>query len=285
MRRPWVNTDVPLWLYENTKKVEHPVNQNTLTTRYTEKATQFIKENQDDPFFLYLAYAMPHLPVRTRDDFRGKSRSGLYGDVIQTIDWSVGEVLKALTDTGKDENTLVVFTSDNGPWLNLPARMLQDGNKPWHAGSPGLLRGSKATTYEGGVRTPCIVRWPGKIAAGRRSAEIVSSIDLYRTFVTLGKGNMPMTESDSYDLIPFLLGRSEQSPRKDFYYFHGRRLDGLRSGPWKIRYKDGLELFHLDLDPAEKYNRAEEKPAIVERLTAQLEAMAQATDAQRTWKQ
>jgi arylsulfatase A len=285
MRRPWVNTDVPLWLYENTKKIEHPVNQNTLTTRYTEKATQFIKENQDGPFFLYLAYSMPHLPVRTRNDFRGKSRSGLYGDVIQTIDWSVGDVLKALEDTGAADNTLVVFTSDNGPWLNLPARMLQDGNKPWHAGSPGLLRGSKATTYEGGVRTPCIVKWPAKIAAGRRSAEIVSSIDFYRTFVTLGKGNMPTTESDSYDLIPFLLGETEQSPRKDFYYFHGRRLDGLRAGPWKIRYKDGLELFHLDLDPAEKYNRAGEKPLIVERLTDQLEAMAQATNAQRTWKQ
>ena len=283
MRRPWVNTDVPLWLYENTKKVENPVNQNTLTTRYTDKAVQFIEQHQEGPFFLYLAYAMPHLPVRTRDDFRGQSRSGLYGDVIQTIDWSVGEVLKALKKTGADENTLVVFTSDNGPWLNLPARMLQDGNKPWHAGSPGPLRGAKGTTYEGGVRTPCIVRWPGKISPGRRSAEIVSSIDLYRTFVTLAKGAMPANQSDSHNLTSFILGQTDQSPRKDFYYFHGRRLDGLRSGPWKLRYKDGLELFNLDLDPAEKYNRAEEKPEIVERLTTQLETMAKSTNAQRSW--
>lgn len=283
MRRPWVNTDVPLWLYENTKKVEHPVTQETLTTRYTAKAKAFITEHRDEPFFLYLAYAMPHLPVRTRDDFRGKSRAGLYGDVIQTIDWSVGEILETLAEHHLDDNTLVVFTSDNGPWLNLPARMLQDGNRPWHTGSPGPLRGAKGTTYEGGVRTPCIIKWPNRIQAGGTSAEIVSSMDFYRTFVSLAGGGMPSLTSDSHDLTPFLLGKTDRSPRSAFYYFHGRRLDGLRAGDWKIRYKDGIELFNLELDPAERYNRAEELPDIVAALTERLNTMAQATGAQKTW--
>ena len=283
MKRPWVNTEVPLWLYENTEKIEHPVVQETLTTRYTEKAIDFIKQSDEQPFFLYLAYAMPHLPVRTRDDFRNKSRAGLYGDVIQTIDWSVGRVLESVKQQGLDRNTLIVFTSDNGPWLNLPARMLQDGNKPWHAGSPGLLRGAKGTTYEGGVRTPCIIRWPDKIVPGRRSAEIVSSLDLYQTFVALAQGTMPPLVTDSLDLRPFLFGHTQESPRQEFFYFHGSRLDGLRSGPWKLRYQDGLELFHLDLDPSERFNRASDHPEIVKRLTARMEDMATAVQAKRTW--
>ena len=283
MRRPWVNTDVPLWLYENTKKIEHPVVQETLTTRYTAKAISFIKEQKESPFFLYLAYAMPHLPVRTSEVFRNQSRSGLYGDVIQTIDWSVGQILKTLRETEIDKDTLVVFTSDNGPWLNLPARMLQEGNQRWHAGSPGLLRGAKGTTYEGGVRTPCIVRWPGQIESGSRSAEIVSSLDLYRTFANIAGADMPAAISDSYDLSGFLRGQTDRSPRQHLFYFHGQRLDGLRVGPWKIRYKDGLQLFNLDLDPAEQYDRAKDKPELVDQLTQRLEAMAQATRAKRTW--
>lgn len=279
MRRPWVNTDVPLWLYENTEKVEHPVNQNTLTTRYTKKATEFIRQDHKQPFFLYLAYAMPHLPVRTREDFRNQSRSGLYGDVVQTLDWSVGRILQALKERKLDDQTLVVFTSDNGPWLNLPARMLQDGNQPWHAGSPGLLRGSKGTTYEGGVRTPCLLRWPGQIPAGGRSAEIVSSIDFYRTFLTLAGGEMPEGVWDSHDLTPFLMGQTTQSPREDFFYFHGNRLDGCRRGAWKILFRNGLELFNLDLDPSERYNRAEEHPILVKELTARIKSMAASTGA------
>ncbi len=283
MRRPWVNTDVPLWLYENTTRIEHPVTQETLTTRYTDRAIRFIRQHRENPFFLYLAYAMPHLPVRTKDEFRGQSRAGLYGDVIQTIDWSVGQILASLEKYGVADNTLVVFTSDNGPWLNLPARMLQDGNLPWHAGSPGLLRGSKGTTYEGGVRTPCLVRWPGHIPAGSRSAEMVSSLDFYRTFARIAGAEMPDRLSDSHDLTPFLTGMTDRSPRKEFYYFHGSRLDGLRSGPWKIRYQDGLELFNLDLDPSERYNRAEEKPDLVKQLTERLEQMAASTAARKTW--
>lgn len=284
MIRPWVQTDVPLWLYENEKKIEHPVDQNSLTTRYTERASSFIRDHKGDPFFLYLAYAMPHLPLKTRSDFRGKSHAGLYGDVIQTLDWSVGEILKTIKEEGLEENTLIIFTSDNGPWLNLPKRMLQKGNLPWHAGSPGPLRGAKGTTYEGGVRTPCIIKWKGQIPSHRESAQIVSSLDFYRTFVSLSGASMPETQSDSYDLTPFLFGKTARSPRSSFFYFHGGRLDGLRSGSWKIRYKDGLELFHLNLDPSERYNRANEHPELVAKLTDRLEMMAMKTGARRTWK-
>ncbi|MCA9419276.1 MAG: sulfatase-like hydrolase/transferase, partial [Candidatus Omnitrophica bacterium] len=146
MRRPWVQTDIPLKLYRNTTPIESPVDQSTLTERYTEEAIRFIKESGDQPFFIYLAHSMPHLPISTSEKFRGKSESGLYGDVIETLDWSTGRIRETLRDRGIEENTLVIFTSDNGPWLDLPDRMLQEGNKRWYAGSPGPLRGSKGTT-------------------------------------------------------------------------------------------------------------------------------------------
>ena len=274
MRRPWVNTDVPLYLYENTKKVEHPVNQDTLTTRYTEHAVDFIRKNKDGPFFLYLAYAMAHLPIHTTDEFRGTSRAGLYGDVIATIDWSVGQILATLKELGLDENTLVVFTSDNGPWLNLPKRMLQGGNQPWHQGTPGPLRGYKHTTYEGGLREPAIVRWPGRIPPGRDSADMAALMDLYVTFVKLGGGQLPDHPVDGHDLMPWLQGRTDRSPRKEFLYCLHGRIEALRDGPWKLRTQDGVELFNLESDPSERYNRADEKPEIVRRLAQRMEEMA-----------
>jgi arylsulfatase A-like enzyme len=277
MRRPWVQTDVPLWLYENSKKIEHPVDQDTLTTRYTEHAIQFIRDAQDEPFFLYLAYSMPHLPIHTTERFRGKSRAGLYGDVIETIDWSVGKIVQTLRDLGREEDTIVVFTSDNGPWLNLPARMLQEGNLPWHAGSPGPLRGAKGTTYEGGVRVPCIVNWPGQIPGARTSPEMAATMDLYATLLKAGGGELPNHPVDGHDLMPFLKGRTSKSPREDFLYFRGRRPPrGVRVGPWKLHYGDGVELFNLDVDPNERYNRAADKPEIVNRLKGKLEEMARA---------
>ena len=283
MIKPWVQTDVPLWLYENTKKIEHPVDQDTLTTRYTERAVKFVKESGRDPFFLYLAYNMPHLPIHTAGGFQGRSRAGLFGDVIETIDWSAGEIVKALRESGKESNTFVVFTSDNGPWLNLPARMLQDGNLPWHAGTPGLLRGAKHTTYEGGVRVPCIIRWPDQLPGGRTSPEMAATMDLYVTLIRAAGGKLPGHPVDGYDLRPFLSGAEKKSPRREFFYYHRGGFKGVRSEAWKLRHSDEgeTELFNLELDPSERYNRAEEKPEIVARLATRLEEMSKETETSR----
>ncbi len=275
MRRPWVKTDVPLWLYENTRKIEHPVDQDTLTTRYTEHAVDFIEKAKDEPFFLYLAYSMAHLPIHTTEKFRGKSRAGLFGDVMQTIDWSVGQVVETLRKTGNENNTIVVFASDNGPWLNLPARMLQEGNLPWHAGLPGHLSGAKHTTLEGGPRTPCIISWPGQIPSGQTSAEMAAGMDLYVTLVKAAGGKLPGYPLDGHDLMPFLRGRTQKSPRDTFLYYKGRGApEALRVGPWKLRTVDGIQLYNLDIDPSERYNRAEEKPELVEQLTKRMRQLA-----------
>lgn len=269
MIRPWVQTDVPLWLYRNTERIEHPVDQDRLTMRYTDEVVEFVQRKSEIPFFVYLAYSMPHLPLRTSGRFRGTSRGGLYGDVIQGIDWSVGRVLRALEESGQREETIVIFTSDNGPWLNLPDRMLAGGVRPWHAGSPGPLRGAKQTTYEGGVRVPCIIRWPGEIPAGTVSAEIAATLDLYATLLTVGGAELP-PGGDGHDLMPLWMGRTAQSPRREFIYHRGSQQQGIRAGPWKLRTVDGDELFQLDFDPSERYNVADEHPEIVAELRARL---------------
>lgn len=264
MIKPWVQTDEPLWLYRDTERVEHPVDQDQLTMRYTAEVVDVIREQSDRPFFAYLAYSMPHLPLRTAGRFRGTSRAGLFGDVIEAIDWSAGEILRALERAGKRDETIVIFTSDNGPWLNLPERMLSGGVRPWHAGSPGPLRGAKHTTYEGGVRVPFIVRWPGEVPAGGVTAEISATVDVYATLLAAAGEAAP--GSDGFDLRDFWAGRTAQSPRRDFIYHRGSAVQGIRVGPWKLRTVDGDELFHLDFDHSERYNVAEEQPEIVAEL-------------------
>jgi arylsulfatase A-like enzyme len=277
-RKPWVQTDEPLALYRGTEIVEHPINQNTLTTRYTDEAVQFIRERSEEnrPFFFYLAYNMPHLPLHTAERFRGQSAAGLYGDVIETIDWSVGEVLAALRTAGVAENTLVFFASDNGPWLDLPARMLQAGNRPWHAGSPGPLRGWKRTTYEGGARVPAMIRWPGRVAAGQDTDELVASPDIYRTLLEVGAAELPDHPVDGHDLTPFLTGQAEESPRDRYYYFLDGDLEALREGKWKLRVAgDTTQLFNLRTDPSERFNRAAEQSARVAQMRQQMQQFAQ----------
>ncbi len=269
MIKPWVQTDEPLWLYRNAERVEHPVDQDQLTLRYTAEIVDVIREKSDKPFFAYLAYNMPHLPLRTAGRFRGKSRSGLYGDVIEAIDWSAGEILQTLDETGQRDETIVVFTSDNGPWLNLPNRMLSGGVVPWHAGSPGPLRGAKHTTYEGGVRVPFIVRWPGTVPPGTVTAEMGATLDLYATLIAAGGGDLP-NGSDGHDLTALWAGRTGQSPRLEFMYHRGSRVQGIRAGPWKLRTIEGNELFHLDVDPSERFNVASEQPEIVAELRERL---------------
>jgi arylsulfatase A-like enzyme len=277
MMPPFVQTSIPLRAYRNAEAIEGDVDQDALTERYTTEAVEFIQRAAPKgPFFLYLAHNMPHLPIHASGRFRGRSPAGLYGDVIEMLDWSSGEVVDALEKAGVSGRTIVVFTSDNGPWLDLPARMLQAGNSAWHAGSPGLLRGWKATTYEGGVRVPAIVRWPGVVPAGQVSNEITASMDLFVTLATAGGGLLPRDVAfDGHDLRPFLSG-SASSPRHDYFYINGKEVEGVRIDEWKLRVAAGSapELYQLDLDPSERFNRAADEPAIVAKLRKRLEAFA-----------
>jgi|YelNatPaOPRAMG01_1025707.scaffolds.fasta_scaffold02538_14 arylsulfatase A-like enzyme len=283
---PWVQTKRPLELYRDTKPVERLEDQSTLTQRYTEEAVRVIRAAGSQPFLLYLAYAMPHLPVSASGKFLGSSRAGLYGDVIETLDWSAGEILKTLRAQGIDEHTLVVFTSDNGPWHNLPPRMLQKGVEPWHTGTKGLLRGAKGTTYEGGQRVPFIARWPGVIPPRQVSADMASTLDLFPTLVKAAGGKLPGDRVyDGFDILPFLQGK-EPSPRRSFFYFSGKTLEAFREGSWKCRYsragrtdvKAGEpfppELFNVDVDPAEAYDVYGRHKEIADRMLQRMREFA-----------
>lgn len=275
-RKPWVQTDVPLGMYRGTEMIEHPLKQDSLTVRYTEEATSYIEEHSggEQPFFFYLAYNMPHLPIHTTEEFRGQSNAGLYGDVVETVDWSVGQVLAALEEQGVADDTIVFFASDNGPWLNLPDRMLQQGNEPWHAGSPGPLRGAKATSYEGGARVPAMIRWPGHVESGVDTDALVASPDIYRTLLSAAGAEEPDVPLDGHDLMPFLRGETETSPRERYHYFLGD-LEAMRDGRWKLRVAgDSTQLFDLRTDPDERFNRADDRPELVEEMRAQMEAFA-----------
>ena len=281
-RKPWVQTDVPLGLYRGTEMIEHPLKQDSLTVRYTAEATRYIDAHSggEQPFFFYLAYNMPHLPIHTTEEFRGQSDAGLYGDVIETIDWSVGQVLAALEEQGVADNTIVFFASDNGPWLNLPDRMLQAGNKPWHAGSPGPLRKYKHTGYEGGARVPAMIRWPGQIEAEVDTDELVASPDIYRTLLNAAGADAPDLPLDGHDLMPFLRGETDASPRERYYYFLGD-LEAMREGRWKLRLADDTtQLFDLRTDPGEQFNRVGDRPELVEEMRAQMKAFADSVGAQ-----
>ena len=287
MMPPWVQTEKPLQLWRDTEPVEYPVQQSTLTTRYTDEAVRFIEESQGDPFFLYLAYSMPHVPIHTREDFQGNSRAGLYGDVIETIDWSAGEILRALSRAGVEQNTIVVFTSDNGPWLNMPPRMFQEGIvEPWHAGSPGpFTRGAKGTSFEGGFRVPAIMKWVGRVPEHHTYREIATTMDLFVTLANAGGAELPSALTlDGIDLAPFL-DRGPGPSDREFLYFQGKKLEAIRIGKWKLRIgaeigedataveDTSVQLFDLEVDPAERYNVAERYPEAVTRLRARLEAM------------
>jgi len=246
-------------LMRNEDIIEHPANQPTLTLRYTKESIKFISENKDRPFFLYLPHTMPHVPLFASEKFKGKSKRGLYGDVIEEIDWSVGEILKTLKELGIDEKTLVLFTSDNGPWLSKRA----------NGGSALPLRDGKFSTYEGGMREPCIARWPGKIPAGKVCNEVCASIDLLPTFAKLAGGRVPDYRIiDGRDIWPLMSGRpSEKSPHKAFFYYRGNKLEAVRSGRWKLRRTNKVELYDLEDDISEKHNLAAMYPEMVKRLT------------------
>jgi arylsulfatase A-like enzyme len=273
----------PLPLIEGDKVIQEMPDQTQLTTWYTERAVKFIEKNRDRPFLLYVAHSMPHVPLHVSDKFKGKSPRGLYGDVIMEIDWSVGQILQTLNRLGLDERTLVIFTSDNGPWLSY-------GD---HGGSAGPLREGKGTMFEGGVRVPCIMRWPGKIPAGTATNELAATIDVLPTIAKLVGAKLPAGRIiDGKDIWPLMSGQpGAKSPHNAYYYYWGHDLQAVRSGRWKlhlphaysslgeprggggkpgpyVQKKIGLTLYDLEADVGEKIDVAGQHPDIVRRLQA-----------------
>jgi len=270
----------PLPLIAGTKTIEQNPDQTQLTTSYTEHAVKFIDQNKDRPFFLYVPHSMPHVPLFVSDKYKDKSEQGRYGDVISEIDWSVGQILEAIKKNGLDDNTLVIFTSDNGPWLSY-------GN---HGGSAGPLREGKGTTWEGGVREPCIMRWPGKIPAGTVCNEVAATIDILPTLAGLTNTQLPDHPIDGKDIWPLMSGeQNANTPHEAYYYYWSKHLQAIRSGQWKLHFphkfrsltgtpgKDGqpagytvgtteMALYNLANDIGETTDVQDQHPEVVARL-------------------
>jgi len=272
-------------LMRNEEVIEENPDQRQLTERYTAQAIQFIKENKGRPFFLYLPHTFPHVPLYVSERFKGTSARGLYGDVIECIDWSTGRILDTLKELGLDDNTLVIFTSDNGPWLVMKE----------NGGSAAPLRAGKNTTYEGGMRVPCIMRWPGKIPAGSVCSEIATTMDLLPTFAALAGGTPPTDRTiDGKDIRPLLAGTPDvKSPHEAFFYYGGGgyNLEAVRSGRWKLVFERTLKkefpyrriagggetvpeaLYDLEKDIGEQNNLIADHPDVADRLRALAETM------------
>jgi arylsulfatase A-like enzyme len=253
--------------------------QTRLVEIYTKEAVDFIGRNKDQPFYLYFAHNAVHTPIHPGVAFAGKSQNGRFGDWVEEVDWSVGQVLEALRSQGLDKDTLVVFTSDNGPWLIRGA----DG------GSAGPLRGGKGSTWEGGVREPTIAWWPGHVPAGSVNDAVAGTIDLLPTFVSLAGGTVPATPViDGRDITPILLGQSKESAREAHYYFASYDLQAVRQGRWKLaiapqsegmgkqaaKTPAGMRLYDLDAEIGEQTDVAAQHPEVVAKLKALADKMA-----------
>jgi arylsulfatase A-like enzyme len=250
------------------EEIERPADQFTITRRYTEKAVAFIREHRDRPFFVYLAHSMMHIPLFASPEFDGRSPAGLYGDAIEEVDWSVGEIVATLRELGLEERTLVVFTSDNGPWVVFHT----------HGGSAGLLRGAKGDTFEGGMREPTVMWGPGLVVP-RVVREMGSTLDLLPTFCALAGVEPPGDRVlDGFDLSPVLRGEGA-SPRDEMMFYRAREIRAARVGPFKAHYVTQTEytgdprlehdpplLFDLEVDPAERFNVAARHPEALERI-------------------
>ena len=276
---------VPLWRDEEVVE-PHPVDQSTLTERYTDEAIAFIEENQDRPFFLYLAHTCPHIPLYPSSEHRGESEAGIYGDVVEDLDRSTGRLLDALARLGLEDETLVLVTSDNGPWFQ---------------GSPGTVRGRKSESFEGGPRVPFIARWPGRIPAGGVSGEPVNGIDVLPTMLRL-TGIAPPEDRvlDGRDIWP-VLAEGAPTPHQALYFYKGARLEALRVGHHKAHARHpvlggllpiaalfwkGPWLIDLERDPYESYDVSERQPKVATRLFAMMEARnAEMARNPRGWRQ
>jgi arylsulfatase A-like enzyme len=270
-------------LYENNAPVATTDDMGSLTRTLTEKAIAFLRAQRSQPFFLYLAHPMVHSIIGASAEFRGKSRGGLYGDAVEELDFYTGRLLDVLDELHLRDNTLVVFTSDNGTWSNNREKLgpRHQGAIAW--GSSGPLREAKGSTYEGGSRVPCVVRWPGHVPAGRVSPALFASLDFLPTFGHLAGYEPPRDRIiDGVDQTELLLGRSPRGARDHFHYFSQNELHAVRQGKWKLRLpalkvfyeyvKDrgtaDAELYDLESDIGETRNVARENPAVVTRLTA-----------------
>lgn len=269
----------PLPLVRDLQTIEEEPDQSLLIQQYTAEAISFIASNAAGPFFLYYAHTMPHVPLYTSDNFTGSSEQGAYGDVIQEIDWSVGEVMKALETAGVTENTLVIFTSDNGPWRVF-------GN---HGGSCGPLRGRKGTTWECGIRVPFIARWPGHIPAGSTNDAYAMTIDLLPTIAELTVTERPAHPIDGKNIWPLLSDADDVSPHEALFFYYGRQLQAIRYQNWKLHFphtyrfvdaegmdgmpgtythpSTGLELYDLESDIGESRDVASEHPEVIAYLS------------------
>ncbi len=277
---PYSNDMQPSILMKMGEVIEQPVKQETLTLRYTQEAVKFIEQSKGQPFFLYLPHNMPHIPLFASEKFKGRSAAGAYGDAIEELDWSVGEILSTLKRLGIDRDTIVFFSSDNGPWFE---------------GSPGPLRGRKGWTHDGGVRVPLIARWPGKIKAGGVSDEPLATIDIFQTALALAGEKNPASASklplDGRNSLPFLLGQEKKSPENLYLFFDKEFLQTVRWRRWKIhvarwnipRYTAASaqqknnrlakpELFDMAVDPGESFNVAARYPEVARDLQSRIAA-------------
>lgn len=275
---PYSHDMNPRVLMRNTDVIEQPARLDTLTQRYTDEAVQFIGANQDRPFFLYLAQPFPHIPLAASPRFRGKSGLGMYGDVIAELDWGVGEILRALRANGLEDNTLILFSSDNGPW---------------YQGSAGRLRGRKGETYDGGFRVPLIARLPGQIPAGQVCEGLATTMDFLPTLARLCNAPLPSQPLDGMDIWPLLTGRAAELTRPAFLYFDGWNIQCARLGKWKLhltRYNSRPysptpsggrmnlplchpELYDLSNDGDESFDEAPDNLEIVAEIQASVAAL------------
>ena len=275
---PYSNDMSPRWLMRNTEVIEKEATLETLTPRYTQEAVSFIEKAKDSPFFLYMPHTYPHIPLAASPKFRGKSESGLYGDVIEELDWSVGEIFNTLRKHKLDRNTLVFFSSDNGPW---------------YQGSPGGLRGRKGMTLEGGVREPFLVWMPGRVPAGKTCEALVSMMDILPTVAKACDVPLPKNPLDGMEIWPLLTGEKQQLEREALLYFDNIYLQCARLGRYKLhvaRYNSAVyspnppggrvnlplkspELYDLSLDPEESYDIADKHPEVVADIRRRIERL------------
>lgn len=266
---PYAKNFPKLPMMENDKIVAEDYDQRGMTKDYTNKAISFIESNKKKPFFLYYAPNFPHVPLYTNDEFKGKSKRGLYGDVVEELDQSVGKIIDFLKANNLDKNTIVIFTSDNGPWLTQGVE----------GGSAGLLRDGKGTCWEGGMRVPALVQWNGTIKPNQIITSMASTMDIYTTLIKLGKGKVPTDRVvDGKDIFPLLTNKVEEVA-DEFYYYHLSKLSAIRKGQWKMHIKSTVTgkpgvgdleqplLYNLNIDPSEKYDVSKQNPEVIKELS------------------